>query len=169
MSKPWFVLRCLPQKEVETEKLIRRMGYDAMVPYLDGQRRVHGRSRPWRFPLFQGYAFASWEDWSDGWNRVTDKIKWVYDFIGPSWTNKPSVLRPADVDYIQSIADGKYRSGEPTKGIRVGDWVLVSDGSFQGCTVLVKEIVGKKATVEVPQVKITSNVKIPLAKLEKCE
>jgi len=171
--QPWWVLRVLPQKEIETEKLIRRLGYEAMSPYVEGRRRVHKTPRPWKYPLFSGYVFANWPNWREGWNKITDKdrgIAWVYDFLRPSWQSaEPSVLKPADVAYLKSIADGRYQPGEPAPRLRIGDYVLIPDGSFQGCIGTVKEISGKTATVEVPEVKMTSNIKIRLAKLEKCE
>jgi transcription antitermination factor NusG len=173
MSKRhWWVLRVIPQKEVETEKLIKRFdGYEAMVPYVEGRRRVHKTPRPWKFPLFPGYVFASWENWSEGWNRVSHRntgIAWVYDFLKPVWWGSdPSILKPGDVEYLRSIADGKFKSEDQRASVQVGDWVLIPDGSFQGCIGTVKEISGKSATVEVPEVKMTSNIKIRLAKLEK--
>jgi transcription antitermination factor NusG len=171
MSK-WFVLRCLPQKELETEKLIKRLDYEAMTPYVEGQRQVRKNvRRTWKYPLFPGYVFASWENWSEGWNRVSNRntgIAWVYDFLKPVWWGSdPSVLKPTDVEYLRSIADGKFKTDDPRQQVRVGDYVLIPDGSFQGCIGTVKEITGKNATVEVPEVKMTSNIKIRLAKLEK--
>lgn len=170
-NERWWVLRVLPQKEMQSEKLVRRMGFQAMAPYHEGRRRVNRTPRPWKYPLFPGYLFASWSDWNEGWQRITDQVSgipWVYDFLKPFWLSpKPAVLKAADVEYLKSIADGKYHPGEPAPRLRVGDYVLIPDGSFQGCIGTVKEIVGKNATVEVPEVKMTSNIKIKLAKLEK--
>lgn len=167
-NRNWFVLRVVPNTEIAAEKLVRRLDYQAMAPYFEGRRRVHKTPRSWKYPLFPGYLFASWDSWSEGWNRVHDQIPWVYDFLKPVWWgHEPSVLKPADVEYLKSIADGKYKPGDPEPSIKVGDYVLILEGSFQGCIGTTTEISGKNATVEVPEVKMTSNVKIKLAKLEK--
>lgn len=169
-NRRWYVLKTLPQREIETEKRIKSLdGFDAMAPYVEGQRQVRKNvRRMWKFPLFPSYVFACWENWSEGWNRVSDAVPWVYDFLKPVWWGSdPAILKPADVEYLRSIADGKFKSGDPRKQVQVGDYVLIPDGSFQGCIGTVKEITGKNATVEVPEVKMTSNIKIRLAKLEK--
>jgi transcription antitermination factor NusG len=171
-NHPWWVIRVLPQRELETEKLVKRFdGYEAIAPYREGWRYIRKNGRPWKWPLFPGYLFVSWPNWDEGWNRITHKdtgIAWVYDFLKPVWWgHEASTLKPADVEYIKSIADGKYQPGGPEPSINVGDCVLILDGSFQGCVGTAKEISGKNATVDVPGMKMTSNVKIKLAKLEK--
>ena len=166
---PWYILRIIPRREIETERQMRKLGYPTICPYVEGRCRIHKTPRKWKFPLFPGYLFASWPDWNAGWNHVTDKIKTVYDYLGPQESTNPSILRLADVEYLQSIADGRYKAGEDPLRLRVGDNVLVADETswFHEAAATIREIRGRNAIVEMHNMKMTDNVKISLAKLEK--
>ncbi len=170
--QPWYVLRTLPQREIHTEKLIRRIGYEAMAPYEEGRRRVHRTPRSWKYPLFPGYVFASWPNWNEGWNVITAKntgIAWVYDFLRPHWMSpEPSILKSADVEHLKSIADGKFKREDGAPSLVVGDRVLVPDGLLQGHTSTIVSIKrGKKATIEVSEGKNAIYLDRPLADLVK--
>jgi transcription antitermination factor NusG len=173
--RPWYVLRCKPQSEIEAEKQIRRLGYDTIVPYKMGFRRVRGNNRPWKWALFPGYLFASWLDWATGWRRIAsddkdnpDRIASIYGFLHPIWMPTPYVLPPADVEYLQSIADGKYKPAEDTSAKwNVGDPVLIPEGPFQGRVGTITKVHGKKATIAIKGEKNVLSIEIAIANLEK--
>lgn len=172
---PWYVLRVPPQREIETERQLRKLDYLAMCPYIEGRRRVNKTPRKWKFPLFPGYLFASWPDWNEGWNRVTGKIDpatkivTIRGFLRFDGSAAPSIVKPADVEYLQSIADGRYKAGDEPLKLRVGDKVLIADEEsyFHEAAATIREIRGRSAIVDVHDMKMTDNVKILLAKLER--
>ena len=179
-NKPWVVLRCVPALELKSEKLLRRLGFVAVAPYEESLRRIRGNNRPWKWPLFQGYVFASWSNWADGWNRIrgvdsvtgeideSKAITAIYSFLRPKSSPYPYELLQADVDYLLSISDGKYKRDEqPEPRLKIGNHVLISDGPFQGYTGTIKAIRGKIGTVEVQREKIARDIKLSLASLEK--
>lgn len=174
-NKQWWVLRCLPQLEITAEKLVRRIGYQAMAPYEErlARRGKARHPRKWKFALYPGYLFASWPDWNEGWNRITgkinpiDSITAIYGFLHPMWTTMPYILPAADVEYLYSIAEGRYRPEEPAKKLKVGDRVLIPEGVMQGYTGTATEISGGNVTVEVKREKNTVKIKTKLANLEK--
>jgi transcription antitermination factor NusG len=177
----WFVLRCKPSLEITAEKQIKHLGMDAMVPYVEGGRRPNKRTqryRKYKFPLFPGYLFASWVDWAAGWRRIgpspdekhnPDRIDAIYGFLHPVWTTMPYILPPADVEYLESIADGKYKPEvHNTPCLKVGDEVLISEGPFQGHRGKTTEIRGENVTLDVPIFGKFSKIKVEgLAKLKK--
>jgi transcription antitermination factor NusG len=129
----WFVLKVRPTREIEIEKQVRALGYEAMAPYVEGRRRIHKTPRPWKFPLYTGYVFVGFADHGTAWQHVrdacnSDERKVVGRLIGGE---RPEVLRPADVEYLRSIADGRYRPAM-LQQLMVGDRVLVPDGLLQG-------------------------------------
>lgn len=173
-AKNWYVLRVFTNSELTAEKQVKRLGYDAMVPYLQGLRRVRKNNRPWKWPLFPGYLFASWADWHAGWNHITgkvnplDQITAIYNFLGPVWAPMPYILNAADVEYLQSIADGKYDpADDERRPLKVGDHVLIPEGPFEGKSGRLADISGKNATIEVKAEKIVMPVKIEVAKLRR--
>jgi transcription antitermination factor NusG len=132
--------------------------------------------------LFPGYLFASWplRDWAAGWNRITGKLMpkdadpaeivgSIYGFLGPIWSPTPYILPPAEVEYLESVADGKYKPevhGEPS--LKVGDRVLISEGPFQGHTGTTTGIRGENVTLDVKVFGKFSKVRVDgLAKLKK--
>jgi transcription antitermination factor NusG len=164
----WWVLRVTPNEEIRAEKQVKQLGYEAICPYQLGYRRRRGNPRPWKHPLFRGYLFATWPDWNAGWNHVTSKIEAIYDFLGPAMSPMPSILKPADVEYLMSIADGKYDpDAEKEPALCVGETVLIAEGIGQGYGGEVEEIRGKKAAVSVKEVKMTSKLWVPIANLQK--
>jgi transcription antitermination factor NusG len=179
--RPWYVLRCAPQSELQAEKQIKQLGYDAMAPYEQGKRRVRGNNRLWKWPLFPGYLFASWENWHEGWNRITgkllnkdgtpneaDRIASIYGFLHPIWVPMPYLLIPSDVEHLRSISDGKFKRDEQeAPRLKVGDQTLISDGPFEGKIGTLSEVRGKRATVSVQGEKNVLDVEIEVVKLEK--
>lgn len=176
IHRKWWVLRVLPQQELIAERLVKRLGYQAMVPYVERWVRRTPRSphkRLWKQPLFPSYLFASWDHWQEGWYRVRGKlnpmenISSIYDFLAPISVPMPYILPPADVEYLESISDGKYRPEEPVRKLVVGDKVLIPEGWLAGQTGIAMEISGKNITIEVKSEEKTHKIKMPLAKVEK--
>ena len=86
----------------------------------------------------------------------------------PLGGDAPAVLRPVDVEYLLSIADGKYKP----RTLVVGDHVLVPDGYLQGRSSTVTSIKRSKkrgniATILVDGEKNDIKLDRPLAILEK--
>jgi hypothetical protein len=165
--------------EITAEKLVRRLGYQAMVPYEEKLVRC-GRSRhprPWKCALYPGYLFASGPEWSRLWDHVNgklperevDNIAAIYSYLHPVWTPMPYFLPAADVEYLVSIADGRYQPNpeEPPKKLQVGDRVILPDGPMQGYEGTATEISGENVTVDIKREKNTIKIKTKLAKLEK--
>lgn len=176
-DRSWFVLRVLPRLEIVAERLVRRLDYKAMCPYEEKLVR-RGKSRhprPWKIPLYPGYLFVHSPDWAGLYNHITGKIKgkeldnvsMIFGYLHPMWTDLPYFLPPADVDYLQSIADGKYKPDEPAQKLRVGDKVLIPEGLMQGYTGTATEISGKNVTIEIKHSEETRKIKLPLANVEK--
>jgi transcription antitermination factor NusG len=167
---PWYVLRVKPQRELATEKQVRALGFDAMCPYADGSRRVRQLVRRWRYPLFTGYVFAALEAPALDWQRICESCnsedsRVVGRLLGG---DDPVALRPSDVEYIKSIADGKYKPGDVVGSLVVGDTVLVPDGLLHGFPATIVRIKrGRTATLEVKTEKNSVILKRPLAKLVK--
>jgi transcription antitermination factor NusG len=166
----WFVLPVLSQRELTVEKRIRALGYAAMAPWDEGQRRIRGLYRPWRFPLYTGYVFVSLSDAAAGWQHLSGTLnslerRLVFPLLAEG--DAPAVLRPSDVQYLQSIADGGY-----VRSLVVGDTVLVPDGYFQGQRSTITKIRnskkrGNRATVKVKGEKNDVLLDFPLAILSK--
>ena len=163
----WYVLRAQPQTELRTEKQIKDIGYQAMCPYAEGRRRVHRLVRKWRFPLFSGYLFASWEPYGAGWEAIKaiDTVRGILK--KDELTATPATLSLADIEYLQSIADGKYISPDDIRSLCVGDQVLIPEGPLEGCLAILKKIRGKEATIEPRLAKNKIKVRIPIAKLRR--
>ena len=66
----WYVLPVLSQHELAVEKRIRALGYGAMAPWNEGQRRFGGLNRRWKFPLYIGYVFVRLPDHATDWQRI---------------------------------------------------------------------------------------------------
>lgn len=143
-----------------------------MAPYREVWHRIRrGRPRKRRHALFPGYAFVCLQDAGAGWQAIqatlnTDENRVALRLLPTS--DNPAILAHDDVDYLVSVADGRYQPGEEVPRLKVGDEVLVSDGPFYGFTGRILSVIrGKRATVEVKQVKIARGLEIPLANLEK--
>lgn len=167
----WQVLPVRPQHELSIEKKIRELGYGAMAPWYEGQRRFRGLNRRWRFPLYTGYVFVSLPDPAEGWQHLNSALntidrKVVFRLLGG---DTPAVLRPFDALYLHTISDGRYRSEEeaaPT--FVIGDNVIVPDGHLQGLpSIIVKIKRGKTATLKVKGEKNDMYLQRPLAILER--
>ena len=167
---PWYVLPCLSQTELSIEKKIRSLGYGALAPWHEGQKYVRGNRRKWRRPLYVGYCFVSFPDHAAGWQHVSGELntlerKVVFRLLGG---DMPAVLQPADVEYLQSISDGKYRSEDTAATFVIGDRVLVPDGYFEGrASTIVRINRGKKATLRVNGAKNDIYLERPIAILVK--
>lgn len=174
-ERDWLVFRVVPRMEIVAERLVRRLGYQAMCPYEEKLVR-RGKSRhprPWKFPLYPGYLFARGPDWKALWLHVSgkldpiDHIAAVYGYLHPVWTTMPYFLPPADVEYLQSIADGKYRPEDPAQKLKVGDKVIMPGSPMKDWEGTATEISGENVTVEVRWEKNTLKVKTKLAKVKK--
>jgi transcription antitermination factor NusG len=166
----WYVLPVASQSELTLEKKIRSLGYGAMAPWHEGQKYVRGNRRKWRRPLYVGYVFISLPEHAAGWQHVSSELntlerKTVFRLLGG---DAPAVLRTADVEYLSSIADGKYRPEDTAATFVVGDRVLVPDGYFQGIARTIVRIKrGKKATLKVKGEKNDMYLERPIAILER--
>lgn len=166
----WYVLPVRPALELSIEKKIRALGHGAMAPWYEGQKYVRGNARKWKRPLYVGYVFVGLADHADGWQHIASDLntlsrKVVFRLLGG---DTPAVLRSADVEYLQSIADGKYSPEESAPTFVIGDRVLVPDGYFQGlASTIVKIKRGKRATLKVKGEKNDIYLERPLAMLVK--
>jgi site-specific DNA-methyltransferase (adenine-specific)/modification methylase len=170
-NQPWYVLPVLRQNELAIERKVRALGYGAMAPWYDGQRRFRGLNRRWRFPLYTGYVFVSFSDPAAGWQDINSALntldrKIAFRLLGG---DKPAILRPFDAAYLHTIADGRYKPEEmQAHTFMVGDEVLVPDGYLQGkASIIVRIKRGKKATLKVKGEKNDIYLERPLAILEK--
>src|SRR5262245_53389150 len=162
----WFVLRVASQREMEIEKQIKAMAFEAMAPYRELWHRVrNGRPRKRRYPLFPGYVFVCLPSPSIDLQTIQgtlNKDRPVTRGLLPS-SDCPVVLRPDDVAYLASIADGKYRQPDEVQPLRVGDRVLIPAGPLQGFAGTILKIRrGKSATVSVKRIKSIKSVEISL-------
>ena len=171
MMGEWMVLPCASQHELRLEKRIRSLGYGAMAPWQEGSRRIRGNSRTWKHPLYVGYVFVSLPDPAGGWQHLCSEFntlerRVVFRLLGG---DAPAILRPDDVEYLQSIADGRFKPDEdaaPT--FVVGDRVLVPDGHLQGLpSIIVKIKRGKLATLKVKGDKNDMYLERPIAILSR--
>lgn len=168
----WHVLPVAAQRELFLEKRIRALGYGAIAPWDESQRRVRGCYRPWKFPLYVGYVFVCLPAPAEDWQRLraefnTEERRLVFRLLGGE---TPAVLAPADVAYLQSIADGRYQ--DAAKSLVVGDTVIVPDGHLQGRASIVTKIRhskrrGARATVRIIGDKNDITQEFPLASLVK--
>jgi transcription antitermination factor NusG len=169
----WLVLRVQSQRELEAEREIRDLGFDAAAPYVENWIRVHGRPRKRKAALFTGYVFVGLDDIGAGWQEISrvlnkpghDRI--AYGFVGTGGV--PAAMRPEDVVYVRTISGGRYqRDQETQRQLSVGDEVLLPKGileGFSGRILAIKR--GKTATIELKRQAITRSVEIDLAKLNK--
>jgi transcription antitermination factor NusG len=171
-ERPWFVLRVQSRMELEAEKRIRVLGFSAMSPYREVWHRIRaGRPRKRRYALFPTYTFVCLPDPDAGWQAIqgalnTELTRMAYNLLPSS--DAPLPIAPKDVEYLASIADGKYRQDEDVHGFKVGDSVVIPAGPFKDIVGTILRILrGKKATLEIKEAKIASTVEIPLANLEK--
>ena len=169
---PWYVMRVRPSLELRAEKEIRSLKIEAMSPYREVWHRIRGgRPRKRRHAIFPGYVFVSLDDVSARWQAIQDSLNRddcrVALRLLPTSDN-PTTLRPEDVEYLASVADGKYQPEQDVKSLRVGDQVLVPTGPLKGFVGTILRIRrGKKATVSINQIKLVSSLEIPIANLEK--
>lgn len=169
---PWFVMPVAPRQELHLEKEIRRLGYEAMAPWMEGQKRMRrgGNPRPWKYPLYVGYVFVSLPDHAAGWQHLqgtfnTLERRLVFRLLGG---DDPAAIRSADVEYLQSIADGRFRPNDAAPTVVIGDTVIVPEGHLKGQTSIVVKIKrGKTATVKVIGEKNDMTQDFPLAELVK--
>lgn len=166
-NAPWYVLPVRSAHELRIERKIRDLGYGAIAPWHEGQKYVRGNRRKWRRPLYVGYVFVSFLDHATGWQHVNselntlDERKVVFKLLGGA---EPALLTPTDVEYLHSIANGKYRPEDAAPTFVVGDRVLVPDGYFQDVTSTIVRIKrGKKATLKVKGEKNDMYLERPLA------
>lgn len=164
----WHVLPCRPALELSIEKKIRSLGYGAMAPWYEGQKYIRGNRRKWRRPLYVGYVFVSFPDHAAGWQHVSGEMntaerRIVFRLLGG---DDPTALHQADVEYLHSIADGRYK--DPARTFTVGDQVFVPNGHLQGLpSTIVRIKRGTKATLRVEIGKRDIHLERPLAILVK--
>lgn len=167
---PWWVMRVATNSEFLLQHRVRSLGYGAIAPWHEGQRRIRGSSRRWRFPLFRGYLFVAMPNPSVGWQHIAGSVntperRLAYRLLG---VDAPDQLKPEDVVYLQSIADGRYRSDDNPRAVVVGDTIIVPDGHLEGKEgVVVRVKCGKSVTILVSGEKNDVVVEIPLARLDK--
>lgn len=172
---PWLVLPVRSGSELAIEKRVRALGYAAMAPWDKGQRRMrNGCYRDWRFPLYVGYVFVSFPDHGAGWQHLNSELntlerKIIFQFLGG---DAPAILRSDDVEYLNSIADGRFKTEDAAATIVIGDRVIVPDGHLKGQPSIVMRIRdskkrGKRVTVKVIGEKIDAVQEFPLAMLVK--
>jgi transcription antitermination factor NusG len=170
----WYVLPVLGQHELRIETKIRDLKYDALAPWHEGQKHVRGNRRKWRRPLYVGYVFVSFPDHAAGWQHLNRELntverKVVFRLLGG---DAPAILRPEDVGYLQSIADGRFKPEDAAPTVVIGDRVLVPDGLLKGQPSIVTEIIsskkrGKIATLTVIEGNYDMTQEFPLEMLVK--
>jgi transcriptional antiterminator RfaH len=128
MTCHWYALRSKPRKEDVVWRQALSQGFEAYYPRL----RVHPvnpRSRKLQ-PYFPGYLFVQADLEAVG----VSVFQWMPHTLGlVSFGGEPAIVPENLIPAIrQRVDEINAAGGETLDGLKVGDWVQISDGPFKG-------------------------------------
>lgn len=160
----WYAFRVPPQKEFVAKEIMRRRGYNAIVPIEIKQcrpNRYAKRKEPKEYPMLLGYLFI----------EVPQRVPWydlfryriVQGVVGMG--GRPTTIPEAAIGSLmeKSGTDIPHVYAKNTRtSFGVGDDVVVTHGPFCGFEGKVEKIKGAKARAVFNGLGIVDSIDIPL-------
>lgn len=130
----WYVIQTLKgrEKKVVDEVIMDVAEEDERVFIIENEMeyKVNGEWKKDRNPFFPGYVFVEMdEDSAENFDYRLRKKKHPLKLMGVDGMITP--IRPEEEDYLVRLG-GKEHVIRHSEGIRIGDMVEITSGSFQG-------------------------------------
>jgi hypothetical protein len=128
---PWLILRVAPQTEFRALHDVRRLGYDAIVPFEQRWRRRPRSRRPewYKVPLLPRYLCAQvpWDEFLMARDDARD-IQGVLFSDG-----RPAHMRPADLAYLRTFCvERPPQENINAKALNLGQDARIKTGAMSG-------------------------------------
>ena len=149
-SGHWFCLSVMTGREETVEKALDKFGIKALVPMRKGPdfksrgRVIEGQM----MPVMRGYVLVKLASSHPSFLGIKG-LRHVIDVVGGSLS--PMLISHESVNEFRAKAEeGGYDHRDNVKLIyKAGDMVRITDGPFDGHTVMVKKIDRKNSRIEV--------------------
>ena len=136
----WHILLLRSNSEWQTHCEALAQGYACYYPMQMGHRRLGRWAQGIARPLFPSYAFIGLEA-GQSLERIR-RLNGVKDFLRNA--GALVVMPQAQLDRCRGLYDRTFRDSFPTQRrlleLKVGDWVAVPSGAFEGVPVEIEAI-----------------------------
>lgn len=137
----WYVIQVITGDEKSTVDMCRVIVSDStehefFIPEVDRKKRLRGKWRNIRKPMFPGYVFISTESIDD----LCEKLKNVPKLTKVLGTdNMVTPISQSEENLIKRLTN-KHHVSEMSVGCIEGDELIISEGPMMGMEAMVKKI-----------------------------
>jgi len=154
-ASDWYALYTRHQHEKTVAQVLRRKGFEILLPLYESVRRWKDRTKVLSLPLFTCYVFLK-----GGLERRWEVLNTpgIYELL--STRGQPIAIPTAEIDAIQQVMKSGLRL-EPHRFLKIGELVRIKRGPLAGLQgllvrqknvyrlVISVEMLGRAAAVEV--------------------
>lgn len=132
---PWFALQVIPKHELKAASILRKKGFEELVPLYESCHQWSDRKKTVKLPLFTGYVFCRFNPDQKVPIVTTPGVIRV---VGSSKRCTP--IEDHEIESIQKInAAGKNVEPHPYLKLTLGSRVRVQQGPLAGCEGMLME------------------------------
>jgi transcription antitermination factor NusG len=137
----WFALRVRSNFEQTTSTILRRKGYEELLPTYRRRMRLPGRFAEAEAPLFPGYVFARFDPQARLPILMTPGVVHI---VGTGKTPEP--IAEWEMRNIRRIAASKV-AAEPWPFTKIGQRITIRRGSLEGVEGLLLKVKNRRRLV----------------------
>jgi transcription antitermination factor NusG len=175
----WYVLVTAPQLEFKAQELVRRMGYQTVLPFVEQELRARYSSRTKavpeprfrRHPLLRQYMIVK----ARGSDQMGELIylasrepkRLITGYLKHDRYGLAAPINDEQADYLESLSGRQIRNGPQIEPLRIGDVARIINGYGAGQTAEIMKTKGESAYMLVKVLNSMRLVDVPLHNLER--
>ncbi|MFH0772168.1 MAG: UpxY family transcription antiterminator [Candidatus Omnitrophota bacterium] len=144
-SLNWYAVRTRSNYEFKVNDLLTKKSLNAFCPTILKWSRRKDRKKKIARPLFTGYLFVECFSSAEDWLEVK-KTEGVVNILGSGRTPQP--IPSEQIDSVRKLIDSGVNP-IPHPYLKLGDRVVVVDGSLRGAVGIFERFNDKKGTLVV--------------------
>ena len=122
MTRNWYAVYTMPQKEKKVSQLLRKKGIENFCPAIIATETKTHKRKEVQFPLFNSIVFVCLEDVEI---KSLASIPWVINFL--YWKSKPAVISVSEIDVLKKLSNSYSNIKLEKSLVDIGGTVKILD------------------------------------------